>query len=983
MKKTLLFLFVIVTLFTLQMRAQDFVHPGILHKESDLARMRQKVAQSAEPWLTAWNNLRNSSEAQLSWSPRAVETVIRGGTGDNISLMYRDVAAAYAHALIYSISGNTAHADKAAQILNAWSSINKSVSGNADRYLAAGLNGYQFANAAELMRDYPAFKLEQFKNYMMNVFYYPMNERFLIGNAWGASHNDACKTNYRVNWDACNMNAMLAISILCDHKDGFDKVLNYAKNGVGNGNVNRAVNFIHSPIWGQWEESGRDQGHAMGGMMLYAIFCEILWNQDVDFYAYGDSRFRKGAEYVARYNIMQDGVGKYDDLPYTTYSRQMGSTCTWYTESALGASVRGKRGSHWEMIYNHYARRINNGDKVNSVYEILQLHPSLHIPSVAAHPDTYDHPAVATLTHSADSGSYILPWEFMDVLPRNITKQNHYGKTLKTDSLLTVIGSGAGIKETADQFQFAFQKIIDDGSIEAQINTIADETLLSQAGIMIRESGKQNAPFAFLSLSSFHGLQFSVRDSAQNNIKNVIVDPSKKTFPYWLRLARVAHTFVAYVSADRQNWIEIGSQTVNMARVVYAGVAVSSQDANSLCSVEFDKVNIHQANIRPVAKITAPVSSATPFVTPAYIRVSGLAYDIDGQLDKTEIYLDDNLLFTTKASPFTYTLSDVQEGDYRLYLKAYDNEGASTSTDTLNFRVNPISNQHPWYKFDETKKAYFALDASGNNMIATLYGQAEFGEGKINNGLILDGVDDYAKLKNGSIETLSEFTISTWIYAESSAAWSRIFDFGSGTNANMFLSGYGGSNKIRFSFTAPGVNSQAVEASVPLPLNSWNFIAVTLSRDNNLRIYLNGAQVASNSTFTNRPYHLGATTANYIGKSQYTADPYFKGKVDEFRIYNYPMTSQEVNAAMAYTSINVLAENKELFYPNPASDKIQVNVFGLQHVEVIDFAGRVLLQKNISQTNQTLDISHLPAGVYLVKGIDKEAMIHLNKLIVQ
>ena len=270
--KGFLFLLLFFCSFS-NLKAQEFIHPGILHKESDMARMRQKIAEKAEPWFTAWNNLRSSPEAQLTWNPRPTETVIRGGTGDNIALMYRDVAASYAHALIYAITGDKAHGDKAAQILNAWSSINKYVSGNADRYLAAGLNGYQFANAAELMRGYPEFNSDRFKSYLMNVFYYPMNERFLIGNAWGAPHNDACATNYRVNWDACNMNAMLAISIFCDYKEGFDKALNYARNGDGTGNINRAVNFIHSPVWGQWEESGRDQGHTMGGLMLYAVFC--------------------------------------------------------------------------------------------------------------------------------------------------------------------------------------------------------------------------------------------------------------------------------------------------------------------------------------------------------------------------------------------------------------------------------------------------------------------------------------------------------------------------------------------------------------------------------------------------------------------------------------------------------------------------------------------------------------------------------------
>ena len=85
--------------------SQTFEHPGVFNREDDFARMRQKIAEKAEPWYSTWNNLLSSPEAQVGWAgPRAVATIIRGGTGDNISLLYRDVAAAYQNALIYKMN---------------------------------------------------------------------------------------------------------------------------------------------------------------------------------------------------------------------------------------------------------------------------------------------------------------------------------------------------------------------------------------------------------------------------------------------------------------------------------------------------------------------------------------------------------------------------------------------------------------------------------------------------------------------------------------------------------------------------------------------------------------------------------------------------------------------------------------------------------------------------------------------------------------
>lgn len=943
----------------------QFFNPWVLHKPSDFARIREKIALQEEPWLTAWNSLRNSAEAQLSWSPRATNTVIRGGTGDNIGLMYRDVAAAYAHALIYKINGDVRHGDKAAQILNAWASINKSVSGNADRYLAAGLNGYQFANAADLMKDYPAFDFTRFKEYMMNVFYYPLNERFLIGNDFGAPHNDACTTNYRLNWDACNMNAMLAISILADHKPGFDKVINYAKNGAGNGNISRAVNFVHSPIWGQWEESGRDQGHTMGGLMLYGIFCEILWNQGVDFYGYDDSRFRKGAEYVARYNIMENGVGKYNDLPYTTYSRRMGSNCSWHTEPALSPAVRGKRGSHWEMIYNHYARRISDGDKVRSIFEILQQQPSTHVPSMAVHPDTYDHPAVATLTHRVDSAAYILPWDYMDVLPQTIVKQPHYGRTTLNGDTLTLKASGSGIKSNSDNFHFAFQRLIDNGSIETRILSLDELNDNCQSGIMMREELQQQSVFVMLTLSAANGLVFSVRSQSGEQVSIVKSDKENRAFPLWLKLVRNNNDYKALTSDDGQVWTEFSSVKMNMKRYLHIGLAASSYNREKLTTAIFANTLISQENMNPVINMISPRAERITYVAPANIAIQAHVYDIDGEISKTEIVVNDSIYHTTTLSNVNYLMKAVPAGEFSLVLKTYDNDGAIGIIDTISMIVTEPTDKLPWYKFDETRVGFFSADASGNNLTATNHGGPTYVEGRVNNAIRLDGVDDYVKLPASFINKLSDFSISTWINPESLANWMRVFDFGSGTNNYMMLTVDNGTG-ITFDFVVNGMR-QRVGTTRKLTINQWSYLTITMSNDI-LTLYLNGSFIGRNLNVTFRPYDLGSVTDNFIGKSQFTSDPFFKGMIDEFRFFNKALSVIEINDLMLGTSaVNSAHHTRIKLYPNPAKELLHVKNAVSGMLTILDASGRVVISSQIEESIHTQNLSGLSQGCYVVR----------------
>jgi hypothetical protein len=331
-----------------------FTHPGMLHNWGDINRAKVRVAAGDNPWLAGWNRLTANSHAQSTWTARPQSVVYRGsGTPENYTLLYNDIAAAYQNALRWQIAGTAAHGDCAVRILNAWANTLTSVQGNADRYLAAGIYGWQLANAAELMRGYAGFDLNKFKQMMLNVFY-PLNNSFLT------NHNDACITNYWANWDLCNMASIMAIGILCDDGAKYDQAVNYFKNGGGNGQIQRAVPFLYPGVegydLGQWQESGRDQGHTVMGMGQMGALCEMAWNQGDDLYSYDGRRFMKAAQYVAKYNLNMN-------VPFTTYTWGSGQNCSQQSHTAISSISRGQVRPVWAMLHYHYGRRLLLDDK--------------------------------------------------------------------------------------------------------------------------------------------------------------------------------------------------------------------------------------------------------------------------------------------------------------------------------------------------------------------------------------------------------------------------------------------------------------------------------------------------------------------------------------------------------------------------------------------------------------------------------------------
>jgi len=193
-----------------------------------------------------------------------------------------------------------------------------------------------------------------------------------------------------------------------------------------------------------------------------------------------------------------------------------------------------------------------------------------------------------------------------------------------------------------------------------------------------------------------------------------------------------------------------------------------------------------------------------------------------------------------------------------------------------------------------------AKDIAGKGYNGTLVNDPTFTDSKVGLGraLSLDGVNDFVELPIGNlISTLTSATISAWInFATSSTgSWVRVFDFGTGTTVYMFLSPrQGTTGTMRFAITTTsntgesGVNSPRVLSA------GWHHVAVVIDGTaRTLRLYLDGESVASGTT-TVLPKDLGVTTQNWLGRSQWSADGYYQGLIDDFRIYNKALSAGEV-----------------------------------------------------------------------------------------
>lgn len=282
------------------------------------------------------------------------------------------------------------------------------------------------------------------------------------------------------------------------------------------------------------------------------------------------------------------------------------------------------------------------------------------------------------------------------------------------------------------------------------------------------------------------------------------------------------------------------------------------------------------------------------------------AYYIDGKLDAT----------TTASSDIQYGSNDFVIGkDYRdnnaFFSGLIDNIRIYNYVRTPSQIAWDFNRGQPvaWWKFDECQgtTAYDSMRigttipdgtitigasgsqtsagtcTSGNSTDAWYNGR----NGKYNSSLNFDGTDDYVSTSNIALiaaasQTYSNVSWGAWVKASSNQTSKTIIHKSSEFRLYTDSNGY--------PTCQVGDTGNTAAATSALPNDTWSHLLCTYD-GSNIKIYLNGTQIASNFR-TGTITSSSSTNVNIAQKSD--SSERYAGQIDDVRIYNYALTPVQV-----------------------------------------------------------------------------------------
>jgi hypothetical protein len=282
-------------------------------------------------------------------------------------------------------------------------------------------------------------------------------------------------------------------------------------------------------------------------------------------------------------------------------------------------------------------------------------------------------------------------------------------------------------------------------------------------------------------------------------------------------------------------------------------------------------------------------------------------------------------------------------------------------------------------------------DVSGNNVLISNLGAsfAQDRDGINNNAVSFDGDASYLTVnQNTSIINTTNFTISSWAKMNGNGGGNNsqnaIFEqrdddaTPSSKSAILLISRFA-NNQSYFSVRSSTGGASVIILVDNAPANdTWHHYCATKC-DNSINLYIDGQLVGTtpytqSGNFTTSVDHVSIGAHHNTDNQTYGA---FNGSIDEFRIYNKCLTSDEVRDIYTenFVSINELNSNENFtIYPNPSDGLFTIKLASnskAQVIEVYDVVGKLISTTLISSSSNELQLNvNSIDGVYFVKILD-------------
>jgi len=300
-----------------------------------------------------------------------------------------------------------------------------------------------------------------------------------------------------------------------------------------------------------------------------------------------------------------------------------------------------------------------------------------------------------------------------------------------------------------------------------------------------------------------------------------------------------------------------------------------------------------------------------------YPVMINITYDSDMQTDFDDI----RVVNETSGETVPYWIENKSDGEWcKLWFNAsyipgsswcndtyylyYENPSANSESSVSDTFIREIDGLNASWHFDEGEGTT-AYDTSGNDNDGTLTNMdsaTDWIDGKYGKALDFDGSNDYVNCGNDeSLNITDAITVEAWVKPEVSDSTFRpvVSKYQSSENQRSWWLGHYSGN-WRFYISNDGSNTKFVQTS--LSLNTWQHIVALFNPSsesgNDTFIYLNNVLKDSINTSYSSLYSNDVNV--YIGEYNIGNGYNFNGTIDEVRIYNRGLTTEEISDLYNY-----------------------------------------------------------------------------------
>lgn len=296
----------------------QFTHPGVLVSRPQLDFVRSKVNAGAQPWKAAYDQMLGSKYASLSRTPKP-RAVVECGSYSNPDIgctdERQDALAAYTLSLAWFITQDSRYAEKAIQIMDAWSGVIQDHT-NSNAPLQTGWAGSSWPRAAEIIRytysGWPSSRVSRFATMLRDV-YLPEVDR---------------RSNSNGNWELTMTEAAQGIAVFLNDHAAYDRAVDrfrgrapayvylttdgsYPKAAPGSGHDTRdeIVRYWQGQetfVNGISQETCRDLTHTGYGLSSMSHIAETSRIQGQDLYPELKDRLRHALGFHSKYQLGAD-----------------------------------------------------------------------------------------------------------------------------------------------------------------------------------------------------------------------------------------------------------------------------------------------------------------------------------------------------------------------------------------------------------------------------------------------------------------------------------------------------------------------------------------------------------------------------------------------------------------------------------------------------------------------------------------------------